>query len=89
MSKTIVGAQEVGLYRQEDDLYPIVLRHTEEERREATEMDTLQVHGRLMANTVPLSQVTREIKLDWEEPANTRFDRRRALGMRLDIPAGT
>jgi multidrug efflux pump subunit AcrB len=80
--------QQVGLYRQEDDLYPIILRHTEEERRQATEMDTLQVHGRLMANTVPLSQVTREIKLDWEEPANTRFDRRRTITLQGE-PKGT
>jgi multidrug efflux pump subunit AcrB len=61
--------QQVGLYREEDDLYPIILRHTEAERSRAVEMDTLQVHGKLMANTVPLSQVTKEIKLDWEEPA--------------------
>jgi len=80
--------QQVGLYRQEDDLYPIILRHTEDERREATEMDILQVQGRLMANTVPLSQVTREIKLDWEEAANTRFDRRRAITLQGE-PKGT
>ena len=81
--------QQVGLYREEDDLYPIVLRHTEDERREATnDMNTLQVHGKVMANTVPLSQVTREIKLDWEEPANTRFDRRRAITLQAE-PKGT
>jgi multidrug efflux pump subunit AcrB len=80
--------QQVGLYREEDDLYPIVLRHTEEERLKAAEMDTLQVQGRLMANTLPLSQVTRDIKLDWEEPANTRFDRRRAITLQAE-PKGT
>ncbi len=80
--------QQVGLYREEDDLYPIVLRHTEDERQRATEMDTLQVHGTMMANTVPLSQVTKEIKFDWEEPANTRFDRRRAITIQAE-PKGT
>ncbi|MDJ0950286.1 MAG: efflux RND transporter permease subunit [Alphaproteobacteria bacterium] len=80
--------QQVGLYREEDDLYPIILRHTEEERVRAAEMNTLQVHGTLMANTVPLSQVTKEIQLDWEEPANTRFDRRRAITLQAE-PKGT
>jgi multidrug efflux pump subunit AcrB len=76
--------QQVGLYRAEDDLYPIILRHTEDERRLATDMNTLQVRGKLMANTVPLSQVTREIKLDWEEPAHTRWDRRRAITLQAE-----
>ncbi|MDJ0945523.1 MAG: efflux RND transporter permease subunit [Kiloniellales bacterium] len=80
--------QQVGFYREEDDIYPIVLRHTEDERRQATEMNNLQVHGRLMANTVPLSGVTREIRFDWEEPANTRFDRRRAITLQAE-PKGT
>ena len=80
--------QQVGLYREEDDIYPILLRHTEDERRRATEMNNLQVQGKLMANTVPLSQVTREIKFDWEEPANTRFDRRRAITLQAE-PKGT
>ncbi len=80
--------QQVGLYREEDDIYPIILRHTEDERRRATEMNNLQVHGNLMANTVPLSQVTREIRFDWEEPANTRFDRRRAITLQAE-PKGT
>ncbi len=80
--------QHVGIYREEDDIYPIILRHTQDERQMAVNMDTLQVHGTLMANTVPLSQVTREIKLDWEEPANTRFDRRRAITIQAE-PKGT
>ncbi len=80
--------QQVGLYREEDDIYPIVLRHTEDERRQATEMNNLQVHGRVMANTVPLSAVTRDIRFDWEEPANTRFDRRRAITLQGE-PKGT
>ena len=33
----------VGLYRQGDDLYPILLRHSEKERRAAADMETLQV----------------------------------------------
>ena len=86
-SRAYDGTQ-VGLYREEDDLYPIVLRHTEDQRRQASEMNTLQVHGKVMANTVPLSQVTKEIKLEWEEPANTRFDRRRAITLQAE-PRGT
>ena len=51
-------------------------------------MNTLQVHGRTMAKNVPLSQLTKAIKIDWEEPAKTRVDRRRATTLRTE-PGGT
>ncbi|MEH6578808.1 MAG: efflux RND transporter permease subunit [Amphritea sp.] len=69
----------VGLYRQGDDLYPILLRHNENERRKAAEMSTLQVQQTYFPETVPLSQVTKAILLDWEEPFIVRWGRRRTV----------
>ncbi len=69
----------VGLYRQGDDLYPILLRHSEEERREAADMETLQVQQSFTGGTVPLSQVTRGIAVEWEEPFTARWERRRTV----------
>ena len=49
---------QVGLYREEDDLYPILLRHTDEERRNAVVMETLQIQPSMYTKTIPLAQVT-------------------------------
>jgi multidrug efflux pump subunit AcrB len=72
---------QVGLYREKDDLYPILLRHTKEERKNAAEMDTLQVRPALYTKTVPLAQVTKNIRLEWEDPIINRWERRRCISI--------
>ena len=56
-----------------------MLRHSDAERRNAADMDTLQVQQTYTALTVPLSQVTRDIALEWEEPYTARWERRRTV----------
>lgn len=79
---------QVGLYRQDEHLYPIVLRHSDAERREAADMDTIQVQQTLTSMTVPLSQVTKDIALEWEEPYTARWERRRTVTVQA-MPNGT
>jgi multidrug efflux pump subunit AcrB len=70
----------VGLFREGDDLVPIVLRHQEDERQAAaTSLGTLQVVPALSTKTVPLSQVATDIDVVWEDPIIWRWDRRRAI----------
>jgi multidrug efflux pump subunit AcrB len=70
----------VGLFRDKDDLIPIVLRHQEDERQTAaTSLETLQVTPALSTKTVPLSQVATDIEVAWEDPIIWRWDRRRAI----------
>ncbi|MCZ6834602.1 MAG: efflux RND transporter permease subunit [Planctomycetota bacterium] len=70
----------VGLYREGDTLLPIIARLVEDERRSiAGNIDQLQVRSELHQQSVPLSQVTRSIEVDWEDPAIWRWDRRRAI----------
>jgi multidrug efflux pump subunit AcrB len=72
----------VGLYREGDDLLPIIARSVEEERQRASgELDVLQVQPPLAFNTVPLGQVARDIRLEWEDPIITRFNRRRQVAI--------
>jgi multidrug efflux pump subunit AcrB len=72
---------QVGLYREGDNLYPILLRHIERERQDAAELQTLQVQPTLSRDTVPLSQVTRSIAAEWEDPIVVRYNRRRAISV--------
>jgi multidrug efflux pump subunit AcrB len=70
---------QVGLYREEDDLYPILLRHTDEERRNAVVMETLQIQPSMYTKTIPLSQVTKDLRYEWEDPVINRWERRRTI----------
>jgi len=70
----------VGQYREGNHLIPIVLRHTPEERRNAaSNFEQLQIVPAFSTSTVPLMQVTKEIKMAWEDPVIWRWDRRRAI----------
>jgi multidrug efflux pump subunit AcrB len=78
----------VGQYREKDKLLPIVLRAVDSERDEAaTALPTLQVSSALGENTIPLGQVTRDIRLQWEDPLIWRWDRRRAVTVQA-VPVG-
>jgi multidrug efflux pump subunit AcrB len=69
---------QVGMYREGTDLYPILLRHTEDERS-AAGLGVLQIQPTLSTETVPLSQVVSEIRTEWTDPVIIRSDRRRAV----------
>jgi multidrug efflux pump subunit AcrB len=72
----------VGLYREGDALLPIVARSIDEERQRASgELDVLQIQPPLAFDTVPLGQVTRDIRLEWEDPIIARFNRRRQVAI--------
>jgi multidrug efflux pump subunit AcrB len=76
----------VGQYREGDDLIPIVIRHPQVERqRAAVDMDVLQVIPNLSTETVPLSQVTDGINIEWEDPLIWRWDRRRAITVQSSV----
>jgi multidrug efflux pump subunit AcrB len=70
----------VGQYREDDKLMPILLRHQESDRqRLADGLNALQVRPPFYTQTVPLSQVTTHIGVEWEDPLIWRWDRRRAI----------
>ena len=70
----------VGLYREGDDLIPIVFRDTQEGRATAaSDLGRVQVLPTLSTESVPLSQVTDGIAVEWEDPLIWRWNRRRAI----------
>ncbi|MCH9625213.1 MAG: Multidrug resistance protein MdtB [Chlamydiales bacterium] len=71
---------KVGLYREGDDLYPIVLRNDLRERKYfISNLETLQIRPSFSTKTVPLSQVVMGIENEWEDPYVIRWNRRRAV----------
>ena len=70
----------VGLYRERDDLYPIILRHVEAERqRLAGEFELVQVKPVLSVKNIPLSAITKDIKVALEDHTIVRWNRLRAI----------
>ena len=72
----------IGIFRDGDDILPIIVRDSEENRRRAARnLDTLQIKPALSLGTVPLGQVTKDIRLEWEDPVIPRFNRRREVAI--------
>ena len=78
----------IGLYREGDDLIPIVLRHVEEERANVGALETLQVLPAGSTQTLPLAQVTDGILPAWEDPLIWRRDRRRTVTLQANPVPG-
>jgi multidrug efflux pump subunit AcrB len=87
-TKQAFDGRVVGLYREGDDLTPIVMRQIEEERQNVGGLDVLQVKPTGATHTVPLSQVTKNVVTEWEDPQIWRRDRRRTIKIQANPIAG-
>jgi multidrug efflux pump subunit AcrB len=72
----------VGLYREDEDLLPIILRDDEASRQHAAEnLDLVSVRRTLSTDSVPLGQVVNGIDVEWEDPIITRWNRGRQIAI--------
>ena len=78
----------VGVYREEDELLPIILRPPEEQRTRSDNLSGVPVRSDTDA-TLPLGQVVEGIEIGWEHPIVTRFNRRRSILAQCDPAVGT
>jgi multidrug efflux pump subunit AcrB len=79
-TKRTFDGNSVGLYREGDELIPIVMRSVEDERqRAASELSTVQVVADFSTESLPLSQVIDDTLLKWNDNIIWRWDRRRAI----------
>ncbi len=87
-TKRAYDGATVGLYRENDNLIPIVLRHVDAERRNVAGIEQLQVVSALSTETVPLAQVVTAVVTEWEDPLIWRRDRRRTVTVQSNPLAG-
>ncbi|WP_170791764.1 efflux RND transporter permease subunit [Ruegeria lacuscaerulensis] len=79
-SRAAFDGLPVGLYRQNEDLLPIIVRRVDDERqRTAEDFELLQVVPALSVKNLPLSAVTEDIKVELEDPIVVRWNRKRAV----------
>ena len=89
-TKRAYDGRNIGLYREGDDLIPIVLRNVEEERQNVGSLDVLQLRSSLSVEALPISQVVDDTLTKWEDPILVRRDRRPMLTIQANpIPGET
>ncbi len=89
-TKRTYDGYQIGLYREQDELIPILLRSPEAERQNLSGFDVIQVRPSRTTVTVPLSQVVTEVDTTWEDPLIWRYDRRRTITVQSNpIPGVT
>jgi multidrug efflux pump subunit AcrB len=87
-TKRAYDGRTIGLYREADDLLPIILRHVEDDRANLTSFDVLQVQPGLSTTTLPIAQVTDGVEMQWEETKVWRRDRRRTITVQANPVLG-
>jgi len=87
-TKSAFDGRQIGLYRESDELIPIVLRSTEKERESVGGLPALQIQPASSAHTIPLGQVTDSIGIEWEDPLIWRRDRRRTVTVQANPVGG-
>ncbi len=78
-TKRAYDGRKIGLYREEDELIPILLRHVEEDALAVDNFEFLQIQSQLSTQPVPLAQVVKDVETRPENPMIHRRDRRRTL----------
>ena len=73
--QTVYSGRTVGVYREGDDLLPIVSRAPERERQNVTDMRNVQVLSSAAGVTVPIGQVTDGFRTVWRDGQLRREDR--------------
>jgi multidrug efflux pump subunit AcrB len=77
--KRAFDGRAIGLYRENDDLIPIVIRRIEEEREDVSGIDVVQIQPAGSAFSVPVAEVVNSVGTAWEDPLIWRRDRRRTI----------
>ncbi|MBU2488748.1 MAG: efflux RND transporter permease subunit [Proteobacteria bacterium] len=74
----------VGLYREGEDLLPVILRLPGDERDRVEDLQDVQVFAPAAGKPVPLGQVVTELATSWENPIIWRYDRKPTISVWCD-----
>ncbi|WP_159448200.1 efflux RND transporter permease subunit [Dethiosulfovibrio salsuginis] len=83
------GGTRVGIFREDDELIPIISRPPADERKSVGSLEDIQVWSGAYGSFVPLSNVVDGSRLVWEDPLINRHDRQRAISVECNPISGT
>ena len=86
---TNFSGKQVGLYRENSHLLPIIARAPADERLNADSISALQVWSTENNVFVPISQVVSDFTTEWENPLIMRRDRKRVISVLADPVNGS
>ncbi|NWK55815.1 efflux RND transporter permease subunit [Verrucomicrobiaceae bacterium N1E253] len=92
LSEAIRQAYEgatVGVYREGDLLLPIIVRASDEERQEITQLENIQIWSPVARKRVPITQVISGVELVFEDEILMRLDRKPVISIFADPEEGT
>ncbi len=77
--ETNFTGSNVGLYREYDDLIPIIARAPEAERQDVSQIGNIQVWSPASSNMIPIRQVVSDFETRWEDAQIHRKNRKRTI----------
>lgn len=87
LERTFVGKQ-VGVYREDEKLVPIIARAPAEERQGAENIASAQVYSPAAGRYVPVEQFVEKVETRWQDAIIRRENRFPMIKAQCDPPAG-
>lgn len=78
----------IGVYRERDELLPIILRAPEQERTDVASINALQIWSPAAGRMIPLRQVVSSFETVFEDDIIWRLNRKRTLTVHADPNSG-
>ncbi|MCG3815925.1 efflux RND transporter permease subunit [Photobacterium damselae] len=87
IAQTLSG-RSVGVYREGDDLIPIVVRAPQSERDHQRAIENTEVYSHTVGGFIPVSQLVESVNVVWEDAILRRIDRMPTLLVQADPAPG-
>ncbi|QYJ75334.1 efflux RND transporter permease subunit [Shewanella sp. FJAT-52076] len=78
----------IGAYREGDSLIPLVVRAPQEERNYQRAIESLQVYSPVAGRQIPISELTDDIRVEWQDAMIRRIDRQPTIMVQADPAPG-
>lgn len=82
--QTNFSGQQVGIYREGDELLPIVTRPPADERLNVSSINNMQIWSPILQGTVPIEQIVNGFNTVWEDQLVRRQNRKRTITASCD-----
>ncbi|KJF99128.1 efflux RND transporter permease subunit [Photobacterium leiognathi] len=87
IAQTLSG-RNVGVYREGNDLIPIVVRAPKDERTHERAIENTEVHSRMVNGPIPVNQLVESVNVVWEDAILRRIDRIPTILVQADPAPG-
>lgn len=87
ISQLLTGNQ-IGVFRENNDLIPIVVRAPIEERDYQRAIESLEIYSPVTSDNIPVSQLISSIKVQWQDGIIRKIDRQPTILVQSDPRPG-